>query len=80
MRLIKCSWMLAFVCSSLASGDSPADEPKEKQQPPPLALPSKFAELVRETEKTAETMDQPEAKVKILVELAGYAAVGGRQG
>ena len=60
---------ILIICAVLTANRSPADEPKEKQQPPPL--PSRFAELVRETEKAAETVDQPEAKVKILVELAG---------
>ena len=61
---------ILIICAVLTANRSLADEPKEKQQPPP-PLPSRFAELVRETEKTAETMDQPATKVAILVELAG---------
>ena len=61
---------ILIICAVLTANQSPADEPKEKQQPPP-PLPSRFAELVRETEKTAGTMDEPATKVSILVELAG---------
>ena len=76
MRLTKCSWILAFVCSSLASGASPADEPKEKQQPPP-PLPSRFADLVRATEKAAESIENGSTRLSILIDLAAARRFAG---